>query len=345
MTVGIIVLVSISLAWLTYEIVEKPIRFGKGGISKPVALITAMALIGYVGLTTYHRDGLKFRSVVTENINMDSGFDGGWPPFATSCNFVKPEDTKLFNCAIDSRTEPRYALLGDSKAGALFRGLFRTAIEGKNWMYIGSTESDPLLPVLSNDPVYSYYKKKQINLAIDLIGSRESVQTVAIAAATRALFQIQIDYSIEDLPSSKNYQPALDGLDKAVAKLIAFGKNVVLVMDNPTLPHKEDCIDRRTSSSFINKVVLGPPNPNCHLAIQTYRQLSKKYRDMLVEIRERHPGKVRIFDATNILCDAQNAVCSIAANGRLLYGGTDHISDYASTLIGGALNRFIAINH
>jgi SGNH domain (fused to AT3 domains) len=299
-----------------------------------------MVAIGFVGLNTYKRDGLRFRSVVQDNIDMYSGEDGGLPTFATSCDFLKPEDAKHFSCKIDSRGEPKYALIGDSKAIALWAGLFRTSTEGHTWMYIN------VVPVLSDDPIYNYFNKIPVETAIDIIGNKRSVDSVAIAAASRSLFQLANDFSIEDLPSSKNYRSALDGLDRVVTKLIAFGKNVVLVMDNPTLPHKEDCIDRKTSSSFINSIVLGPrkPNPNCHFAIETFRQLSKQYRDMLFEIERKHPGRVRIFDATDILCDAQKGVCSIEKNGRLLYDLTDHISDYGSTLVGAALNRFMTAN-
>jgi peptidoglycan/LPS O-acetylase OafA/YrhL len=346
LTVSVIVLLSIALASLTYQIVEKPIRFGKNGILKIVVLISAMAVIGYIGFTTYQRDGLNFRSVVRDSISisMDSGRDGGLPSSARSCDFLKPEDTKLFYCASNSRADPRYALLGDSKAEALFEGLLRTSVESHTWMYILNKDDPPLLPVLSDDPIYSHYKKKQVEAAIDIIGNKQSIHTVVIAAATRALFQLENDYSIDDLPSSKNYGPALNGLDQAVTKLITFGKNVVLVMDTPTLPHKEDCIERKTSSSVFNSILLKSSNPNCHIAIQTYRQLSNQYRDLLLEIERTHPGKVRIFDATTILCDVQKGICSIEKNGRLLYGYTDHISDYASTLVGTALNQFLDRN-
>lgn len=55
---------------------------------------------------------------------------------------------------------------------------------------------------------------------------------------------------------------------------------------------------------------------------------------MLLEIESKHPGRVRIFDATNILCDAQKGVCPIQKNDRLLYDIADHISDYGSTPVG-----------
>jgi peptidoglycan/LPS O-acetylase OafA/YrhL len=52
---------SIVLAWLTYLLIERPMRFGKYGRAKIITLVFLMIVIGYVGFNTYQRDGLKFR--------------------------------------------------------------------------------------------------------------------------------------------------------------------------------------------------------------------------------------------------------------------------------------------
>lgn len=46
------VVLSILLAWLTHELVERPIRFGKGGRAKVTVLVVLMAIVGYVGYVT-----------------------------------------------------------------------------------------------------------------------------------------------------------------------------------------------------------------------------------------------------------------------------------------------------
>jgi len=56
------VLLSIFLAWLTYKVVERPIRLGKHGKAKVIFLVMLMAIVGYVGYNTYNRDGLGFRT-------------------------------------------------------------------------------------------------------------------------------------------------------------------------------------------------------------------------------------------------------------------------------------------
>lgn len=341
LTRGALVLLSVVLAWLTTQIVEKPVRFGKGGALGVWALVVLMLTVGGTGLYTNLHNGLEARAVVQGNIRLDSGADGGWPKFGRSCEFLKSEERHLFTCAVDSRGEPRFAVLGDSKAGVLFQGLFRTSVEGGTWIYFGSGKSGPLLPVLSNNPIYNFYKKEPIQTAIKILGEKPNIHTVVISAASRAFFQLNNDYSIEDLPSSPNYAAALDGLDNAVSRLISYGKKVVLVVDKPTLPHMEDCIDRKTSSDTFNRLFLRPGNANCHLSIDKYRTLSKQYLDMLHEVQTRHPSEVRVFDATSILCDSLTSFCSPTKNGRLLYGVTDHISDYGSTLVGQALNQLL----
>lgn len=54
------VLVSIVLAWLTYTLVEKPLRFGKHSNAKTIALFVLMSVVGGVGYSTYARSGLPF---------------------------------------------------------------------------------------------------------------------------------------------------------------------------------------------------------------------------------------------------------------------------------------------
>jgi peptidoglycan/LPS O-acetylase OafA/YrhL len=59
------VLLSVGLAWATYELVEKPIRFGKRPavhrLWKPAALVASMVLVGLVGLGVDRSDGVAQR--------------------------------------------------------------------------------------------------------------------------------------------------------------------------------------------------------------------------------------------------------------------------------------------
>ena len=59
---AVLVLTSITLAWLTYHFVERPIRFNASyRTHKNIALIFLMMLIGYLGYNCFDRKGIQYR--------------------------------------------------------------------------------------------------------------------------------------------------------------------------------------------------------------------------------------------------------------------------------------------
>ena len=62
------ILLSFALAWLTYLLVEKPLRFGKSGPMKAAALFVVMAAIGAAGYFTYSESGFPQRNQYAEDI-------------------------------------------------------------------------------------------------------------------------------------------------------------------------------------------------------------------------------------------------------------------------------------
>ena len=62
------ILLSFALAWLTYFLVEKPLRFGKSAPVKAAALLVVMAAIGSAGYFTYAKGGFAFRNPGAEDL-------------------------------------------------------------------------------------------------------------------------------------------------------------------------------------------------------------------------------------------------------------------------------------
>ncbi len=332
---------SVVLASLTYLLLEKPLKAVSRRRATTVVLSVLMVILGAMGLLVHAKHGVESRAMVHANAKIENGEDGGFPIYAGPCDFLSPEEQQLFYCAIDKREKPHFALIGDSKAGALFLGLFRTSQEEGTWLVMTSGGGGTFVPVLSDKLLYATQNKLPIENAIKVINRTDSINTVVIATSARALFRLKNDYSIEDLPASKNYDDALEGLDSVVSKLLSANKQVVLVVDNPTLPHMEDCLYRQTSSPLVNFIVPPTANTACQLPVSRHLELSKKYRHMLSAIESRHAGKVKIFDPTATLCNMTAGVCQPTKNGRYLYHVTDHISGYGATLVGQELNRFL----
>lgn len=62
------VVMSVALAWLTYQLIEKPFRFGKHSKTKTITLLLLMSVTGLVGYYCYEQGGLMFRK--TFNLQM-----------------------------------------------------------------------------------------------------------------------------------------------------------------------------------------------------------------------------------------------------------------------------------
>ena len=334
----VIVGVSVLLAWLTYKLIETPLRFGKAARIKTVALALSMLIVCGLGYEIYRQDGFPDRFVAKSVVSRKSGLDGGFEGVDRKCALQQIPVI----CIQDAREQPAYALVGDSKAGSLAPGLFRTSLPGGRWIYVGSgTPPAPIAPTSSPGGQLSP-KRLAFDMSIEKVAQTESVRYVVVATAARVLFDLRREDTIEDMPQSRNYDMALQRMLNATEALIDANKRVVLLVDNPALPRPEDCLKRKTAFDFLNEIV-AKPNPNCRLDLNRYLRHREKYMAVLAEIKKRHPDHVEIFDATDILCDRADGVCTSARNARALYAFTDHISDYASGLVGRRLNTFLSV--
>jgi hypothetical protein len=331
---------AVGLAWLTYSLVERPLRFGRYKVAKVSGLIIAMMAVGAVGFATFKRDGLVERTVV--EINLDPGDMGGDLGFLRNgCGVTGEASALLTLCASDSREEPRFALLGDSKALALWGGLVRTSRIDGRWLIIGGHNSyGAPVPLISNAPPYQNFQGFIVP-AIRALQDNKHIDEVAIVAAARAIFKLgDGPRSLRYLQSTSLFHAALDGLTNTVGALVASGKSVVLVVDNPTLLNPEDCMMRKTSLAWPNVLTRRDLPADCRISVVDHLALTARYRELLDAVASQFSGRVRIFDTIPVLCEGGE--CLPFKNGRMLYHFTDHVSDYAAGLIGEQLNGFMA---
>jgi peptidoglycan/LPS O-acetylase OafA/YrhL len=343
------VALAVILAWLTTTLVERRLRFGGHGRLKVAALVTSMICLGLVGYGTTDSGGLAFRSVVQINNKTDSGVDGGsGGMLARGCGIADPKEAKLFSrCLQDYREVPTYALLGDSKADSLFPALVRTSAAQGRWLFIGGANSEGgQVPILSDSPIYPPLYAKLAAISVKAVAENQAVKSAVLVMAARSLLQLKRDATIEDLPDSENYGAALQGLEKTVETLLDAGKRVTIVIDNPTLPAPEDCMERQSSANWLNWLlrVRKGPDPRCYPTVAWHLAVQARYRDMLAQIVAMGHGRVTLFDTMEYLCDLKPGICPPQRNGHRLYSYSDHISDYAAGSIAQGLNDFLAQN-
>lgn len=326
---------------LTYKFVERPFRYGSRGLLKSIVLVTALFLVGFFGLNTYDRDGLPNRTFVKIN-SVPVGFDGGSGGFLKDeCGLVDPAKSYKFrHCISDTRNEPIYALYGDSKAGSLYTGLIRTSSPEGRWLVIGGNGPNGSPGSTLTEQELTNPSDGHSSLGIEAIARNPKIKAVVVATATRGLFPRE-GYGFKT--SSETYNASLAGMTNLVKKLVLSGKHVVLLVDNPTFPDPKSCLIRTSSLDSLNKIY--PERyegvAECDLKYTEHVQTTKDYRRLLSEIKLKYPNSVYIFDTATYLCDSEKDKCYLDIEGRSLYDDGDHISDFASGLIGKPLNDFV----
>ena len=118
-----IILAGVALAWLTYALVERPLRFGAGRRVKAILLCVAVTAIGGVGFVTVVAKGFDRLPAFLEDlslIKMDPEKD--WR--RGKCFLEFGDDlSKFADSCIEKNCRPLVFLWGDSVAASLYPGL------------------------------------------------------------------------------------------------------------------------------------------------------------------------------------------------------------------------------
>lgn len=318
-----LIVASIILAWITYELVEKPIRSRHKYIV--LGLCIAMILVALLGEAVRKLDGVKTRKLSMLNGDPTSLILGGdRNKLQHECG-LSDEQKPLFQYCLRNLPNPNHALLGDSKAEALFYGLVRESPAEIRWAMIGSVAP----PGVGSDQ--SEHQKTKNQLALNTILNNPEIKVVAWVATINGLFKIDSETGFivnENIPSG-----VILAYSQAIQQLESAGKRVIFVIDNPTLTDPRNCISGGlTSSPFLNIFLQRKENPRCSVTYVDHLAGVRLYYEFTEELKRQNPNLI-VYDPTPLLCDVANNTCSVTKGEAFLYSYSNHISDYSNSMI------------
>jgi len=333
--VGLLI-VSAVLAYLTYRWIERPIRLLKATPAQKRAVLwglsLAMIAMLFIGYGIKQNDGLKFRHYGRLNADASTIVIGADRELLAHECGLSDEQIKNFGfewCLSQNKAVPaRYAIVGDSKAEALYYGIAREAPATSNVLLMGS-----LTLVNSVLPDQSVLANKRARVALESIKSNSTVDWVILSNTLVHLVTTN-DKGLIDVPPHPGVMAAhLQHYEMLVDDLERSGKHVMIVLDNPTLPDPNSCIQGDlTPYAWLNRVVYRQANPDCSFRYSDHMIGTAPYRDFFINLANRRPNIV-LFDTSPYLCDVAKDNCTYHEDKQFLYSYGNHISDVASSKI------------
>ena len=334
------IVISIFLSWVTYKLLEKPIRYKKSKLI-PVTLIVLMIGIGLTGFYSYKNDGLPNRSYVSnfneENFKMAFLFSEDDPISHKKCMDTYGLKDFIRYCNLTSSKKAKIALIGDSHARALYDGLaFYLKKYNQDLLNLGGR-------LFLDVATYPIGDKKEVEVykggirATQFVLQEPSIETVVMVSKGHYLTDDNWVFKLINNQNLKDKKQVWEiAMRKTLDSAIENNKEVVFVIDNPSLGFDPKlCIYGRpfSKNNSIKK--------SCTIPKSKYENESKIYRKLVMSILNDYPS-VKVFDAAEHLCDEKK--CYGMLNGKILYRDNDHLSLEGGKLISKELVKLLNLN-
>jgi peptidoglycan/LPS O-acetylase OafA/YrhL len=320
--VCVMVVAAFVLAWLTYELVEKPIRFRVRSRWLIAGLVLPVVAFGIGGLAVLKLDGIADRRVVADNRAL---FEDVRIPLATrmsdgSCaKAYGIEASGPYVCQVNS-DRPEMLILGDSVSMA-FHAAVKTGVVqapavlvGANstlWAEPGCVTSQVLESgVLETWAQGSLICQRAIRDALAIIDRTPSIKAVVVP------------------PFSENPFFTDPGRLRALqAALLKRGKRLILVAAPPAFYHApQGCRPRHISLAGIDLTAPSDPD-SCSEKRGNIERTVQRQHAVFAELVREDP-KVRLFDSLLAFCDRE--LCYQWGDAGSYYWSWGHLNDRGS---------------
>ncbi len=301
----IAVAISVTLAWMTYKLIEKPI-ISSGAKKRRITmtLILLMIITGSLGYFSFASKGFYDRfgwapTVVNKgDIGHNEFFKYMEEHYYPCTPKIIHEETEEWNGFVGCHQskdafKKDIAIIGDSHAEAMFVGIAE-AFETSNVVYYARGA----LP---------FTEKEEFDEIFNFILQESDIKVVFIKARWLAKFK-----GIDNDLLQRN-------LKETAGSLIKAGRKVLLVEDVPEFPFEPNVCKYDRSAVSIVKCSIKDRNQ------------SSQYMKLFEAVQQQVPG-VKIIKTHDFFCSKGS--CAMAKDGNLLFRDTNHLNAIGSIALG-----------
>lgn len=306
------VVAALVLAWLTYRLVERPVRRQRRqGAAVALVLALLVVALGGVGGWVYKQEGLPQRASIVDNANAQKSLilveDR---ENAAACKKEYGFETIYEYCLkAQIGRPPTVALIGDSHAYHVVAGLTKYySARGENLVYFGT--AIPLLGVpASQTDYYQQATPRMLELAL----TSASVKKVIIATILK-----------HDTDSDQG-RLLVQQFRATIKAFLDAGKQVMYLYDVPTLDFDpRACIQRAGVASSTT-------NRDCTMDVADYRRAVSAHEAIVASVLKEFPG-VTTFAPAKYMCDDRH--CKGMIGRALMYRDNNHLSYEGDLYVG-----------
>jgi peptidoglycan/LPS O-acetylase OafA/YrhL len=294
------VLLALMLAWLTWLLIERPIRRGPAPVLKAAMLCTGLLVLGGAAwVAPAQPDALTARVARFTAANARNA------PVVQSCRFLTGQDhaEDWCNAGNAGARVPDTVLLGDSFANA-YVNMF--AADGSTaFVQLGRGQCPALLDYGPD------WCRDMVRAQAGYVAAHPQVRTVVLAAHWPA-------YDAGQRWSRFNVEESQDAFRRAFRRTVdhyqGLGRRVVVLLSPPTGANPETCVPRPWH--LVEKNV-------CRRTRQQAAESDGAYRAaMLPWLASRGAA---VFDPFPLLCDERS--CALMDGERMLYADWLHLGN------------------
>jgi len=309
-----LMVVAILLSWLTYKLIEKPIRFGGNAHKKVFALIASLLLIGSLGAHIFLNGGYPFRAqlnntTVTEAVR-DQLVGAEWKYKQNQIcldryPLAQAKEYGWWFCIQNHDKPPNIVIFGSSFANHLYpgfihnRNLHDQTVLSMGACAIGTIDNDP--NTLGRHPCAYSRPSEQRKFVETLIQENSSVQFIILSGFT-----------------DERDAAYLARVKKEISEFKKLNKKIIVFT-----PHIQPNFDPKQcySTPFRQEV------KNCHFPKGDISILAEQFLPVKEAILSIDPN-ASFFDPNEMFCD--KGVCSYLSEGLPLNRDFGHFSEFGS---------------